>query len=245
MTVCLRPVKVLYLPPFLSDLSSVVRNTSHSSILAWRIPWPGEPDGLVHRIAKSQTWLMWLSRHKGHLMDTHIIFWLVTGFLFVCFLVIPLFLLCKCLLPGFGLWMAVDAPGSEQIAHCRNMCVNSIDAFLVFRKLGKASLSITSYKFQINSHKPSWEYINFVWVCTLSMTTTRAHPFSYGQLEIAFLFSLCIILSSNLMCPDPWHRNSCFGAQWACLKEWRRTFALRQPLSFEDLYFDACFSLWH
>ena len=83
-------------------------------------------------------------------MDTHIIFWLVTGFLFVCFLVIPLFLLCKCLLPGFGLWMAVDAPGSEQIAHCRNMCVNRIDAFLVFRKLGKTSLSITSYKFQIS-----------------------------------------------------------------------------------------------
>ena len=61
MTVCLRPVKVLCLPPFLSDPSSEVRNTSHSSILAWRIPWPGEPDGLLHRIAKSQTWLMWLS----------------------------------------------------------------------------------------------------------------------------------------------------------------------------------------
>ena len=72
-------------------------------------------------------------------MDTHIMFWLVTGFLFVCFLVISLFLLCKCLLPGCGIWMAIDAPGSEQIVPCRNMCVNRIDAFLVFRKLGKST----------------------------------------------------------------------------------------------------------
>ena len=29
---------------------------SHSSILAWRIPWTGEPGGLhVHRVTKSQT----------------------------------------------------------------------------------------------------------------------------------------------------------------------------------------------
>ena len=32
---------------------------THSSILAWRIPWTEEPDGLhiVHRVAKNQTWL--------------------------------------------------------------------------------------------------------------------------------------------------------------------------------------------
>ena len=31
---------------------------THSSILAWRIPWTEEPGGLpsIHRVAKSQTW---------------------------------------------------------------------------------------------------------------------------------------------------------------------------------------------
>ena len=29
---------------------------THSSILAWKIPWPEEPGGLtVHRVAKNQT----------------------------------------------------------------------------------------------------------------------------------------------------------------------------------------------
>ena len=28
---------------------------THSSILAWRIPWMEEPDGLVHRVTKSRT----------------------------------------------------------------------------------------------------------------------------------------------------------------------------------------------
>ena len=28
---------------------------THSSILAWRIPWTEEPGGLVHRVAKGQT----------------------------------------------------------------------------------------------------------------------------------------------------------------------------------------------
>ena len=28
---------------------------THSSILAWRIPWTEEPDGLVHGVTKSQT----------------------------------------------------------------------------------------------------------------------------------------------------------------------------------------------
>ena len=31
---------------------------THSSIVAWKIPWTSEPGGLkVHGIAKSQTWL--------------------------------------------------------------------------------------------------------------------------------------------------------------------------------------------
>ena len=45
--------------------------TTHSSIFAWRIPWPEEPRGLhVHRVAKTQTLLKWLSRHthKSHLL---------------------------------------------------------------------------------------------------------------------------------------------------------------------------------
>ena len=36
---------------------------THSSILAWRIPWTEEPGGLVHRAAKSQTRLKRLSMH--------------------------------------------------------------------------------------------------------------------------------------------------------------------------------------
>ena len=36
---------------------------THSSILAWRIPWTEEPGATVHRVTKSQTWLKWLSMH--------------------------------------------------------------------------------------------------------------------------------------------------------------------------------------
>ena len=36
---------------------------THSSILAFRIPWTEEPGGLVHRVAKSRTRLKGLSTH--------------------------------------------------------------------------------------------------------------------------------------------------------------------------------------
>ena len=38
---------------------------THSSILAWRIPWTGEPGGLqsVHGVTKSRTGLQQLSMH--------------------------------------------------------------------------------------------------------------------------------------------------------------------------------------
>ena len=36
--------------------------TTHSSILAWRIPWTEEPGGMVHRVVKSQIPLKQLSR---------------------------------------------------------------------------------------------------------------------------------------------------------------------------------------
>ena len=43
---------------------------THSSILAWRIPWSEEPRGLqVHRVAKSKACMKWLSntfRHTLH-----------------------------------------------------------------------------------------------------------------------------------------------------------------------------------
>ena len=38
---------------------------SHSSILAWRIPWPEEPGGLQSIVAKSQTRLKQLSMHAS------------------------------------------------------------------------------------------------------------------------------------------------------------------------------------
>ena len=38
---------------------------THSSVLAWRIPWTEEPCGLwVHGVAKSLTWLKLLSTHS-------------------------------------------------------------------------------------------------------------------------------------------------------------------------------------
>ena len=39
---------------------------THSSILAWRIPWTEKPglQAAVHRVAKSQTWLKLLHMHK-------------------------------------------------------------------------------------------------------------------------------------------------------------------------------------
>ena len=48
----------------LEDPPEFVRAT-HSSILAWRIPWTEEPGGLyiVHGAVKSWTWLKWLSTH--------------------------------------------------------------------------------------------------------------------------------------------------------------------------------------
>ena len=36
---------------------------THSSILAWRIPWTEEPGGLLHGVAQSQTQLKRLSMH--------------------------------------------------------------------------------------------------------------------------------------------------------------------------------------
>ena len=44
---------------------------THSSILAWRIPWTEEPGGLpgVHRVAKSGTRLKRLSTHTQHIVN--------------------------------------------------------------------------------------------------------------------------------------------------------------------------------
>ena len=36
---------------------------TYSSILAWRIPWTEEPDGLHSMGSQSQTWLKWLSAY--------------------------------------------------------------------------------------------------------------------------------------------------------------------------------------
>ena len=39
---------------------------THSSILAWRIPWTEEPGGLQSMGSqKSRTWMKWLSMHVG------------------------------------------------------------------------------------------------------------------------------------------------------------------------------------
>ena len=37
---------------------------THSSFLAWRIPWTEELGGLLFIVTRSQTWLKWLRRHK-------------------------------------------------------------------------------------------------------------------------------------------------------------------------------------
>ena len=41
---------------------------THSSILAWRIPWTEEPGGLVHGVAKSRTGLNQLSANTQALV---------------------------------------------------------------------------------------------------------------------------------------------------------------------------------
>ena len=40
---------------------------THSSILAWRIPWTEEPGGL--QSTKNQTWLMWRSMHAHRVSE--------------------------------------------------------------------------------------------------------------------------------------------------------------------------------
>ena len=39
---------------------------THSSVLAWRIPWTEEPGGLQSLGSQSQTWLKWLSTQVAH-----------------------------------------------------------------------------------------------------------------------------------------------------------------------------------
>ena len=54
--------------------------TTHSSILAWRIPWTEEPGGLlgVHRVTKSQTGLKRLNTHtRTHTLYIRLFFFLL------------------------------------------------------------------------------------------------------------------------------------------------------------------------
>ena len=42
--------------PFLGQVDPLEEEmATHSSVLAWKIPWTNVPDGLVHRVVKSQT----------------------------------------------------------------------------------------------------------------------------------------------------------------------------------------------
>ena len=50
---------------------------THSSILAWRIPWTGEPGGLQSMGSQSQTQLKQLSTHTQRMSRLHIFFHLV------------------------------------------------------------------------------------------------------------------------------------------------------------------------
>lgn len=105
------------------------------------------------RVLCPSTSIQSLASGKENLLDTHVFFWLVTGFVFLFLLLVfllLLFFLCKCLFQGLGHQVARDAPGSAQIACCRDQCVNRFDTLFVFGKLGKASLSIISYKLQIS-----------------------------------------------------------------------------------------------
>ena len=46
---------------------------THSSILAWRIPWTAEPGGaMVHRVTKSQTCLKQLSMHTRTIHKSYV-----------------------------------------------------------------------------------------------------------------------------------------------------------------------------
>ena len=55
--------------------------TTHSSILAWRVPRTEKPDGLVHGVAKSQTRLsdsLSLSHTHTHTHTKWTVLWVLT-----------------------------------------------------------------------------------------------------------------------------------------------------------------------
>ena len=53
---------------------------NHSSILAWRISWTGELDGLVHSVTKSRTRLNRLSPNAHKKGDRYHVGWKMSGF---------------------------------------------------------------------------------------------------------------------------------------------------------------------
>ena len=53
--------------PWVSKIPLEEEMATHSSILAWRIPWTGKPGRLQSVGLQSQTRLKWLSMHRHHI----------------------------------------------------------------------------------------------------------------------------------------------------------------------------------
>ena len=59
-----RRLKRCWFDPWVEKTPLEKGMATHSSILAWRIPWTEEPGGLQSMgVMKSRTWLKWLSMH--------------------------------------------------------------------------------------------------------------------------------------------------------------------------------------
>ena len=68
--------------------------TTHSSILAWRIPWTGAWQATVHRVTKSQTQLKRLSTAQHSTLIGHIICKYFLQTCGLCFCFVYCFLCC-------------------------------------------------------------------------------------------------------------------------------------------------------
>ena len=101
---------------------------THSSILAWRIPWTEEP-GRVHRVAKNQTWLKWLSTFTH---TKQVSFWqsniLCHVLLSVCLYFLLVFLLLK-VTPKCSVEVRPCVPKCKKTVMCSMEKICVLDTF--------------------------------------------------------------------------------------------------------------------
>ena len=99
--------------------------SAQSSILAWRIPWKGEPSGLhaVHGVTESWTQLKWRSMHTQFVLWFYIyiyLSWILTPYLHILVLFAHIFShLIGCLFILFLVFVAVQT----LVSLIRSLCL--------------------------------------------------------------------------------------------------------------------------